>query len=220
LENLYLLDEVKRGFLIMERLNVNYTSDNSTYRQHKLVHIFPIFTVAILLTGCAGMMVDAMYRSGATGNTYSEMKDEILPPSKGSGRLYLYRTELSTKTSYGPGNIGGSSKNIAWCDLDGNEFMLLWETFFFVDLPEGQHKISCLSAYMRDVFSNSRNDKLRNTSINEIDISITNSSETFVRLDATEASRYIFQPIITTATNAQSEMLNLPLLEEEHRHRK
>lgn len=203
----------------MQRQNINYIFKKVTYRQRRSVHIFLFFALAIMLTGCAGMMVDALYRSGATGNTYSEMKDEILPPSEGMGRLYLYRTESSTKTSYGPGNIGGSSKNRAWCDLDGNEFMLLWESFFFLDLPEGQHKISCLSTYMRDVFSDSRDETLANASINEIDISISNSAETFVRLDATEASSFIFQPVITTATNAHSEMLNLPLLEEEHRHR-
>ncbi|MEJ2454841.1 MAG: hypothetical protein P8103_11880, partial [Candidatus Thiodiazotropha sp.] len=192
---------------------------NTYFPRYYHAQLFMIFTVSALLSGCAGMMVDSLTRSGSTGDTYSEMKDTIPPPAEGTGRLYIYRTAASTETSYGPGAIGGSSKNRAWCDLDGKEFMLLWETFFYIDLTEGQHQLSCLSKYMRDVFSTSRNAKLRNTTVNKVNFLITNSSDTFVRLDATEVSKYIFQPIITDAADAHVEMKELPVLEEKERHR-
>jgi len=65
-------------------------------------HLFTLLTAAIMLSmlsGCAGMMVDAIERSQATDKPYAEMAANLSPPSNGDGRLFIYRTEASTKTS-------------------------------------------------------------------------------------------------------------------------
>ena len=53
----------------------------------------------ILLTGCVGMIADSISKSMLTGDTYAAMSATLEPPSEGAGRVFVYRTESSTKHS-------------------------------------------------------------------------------------------------------------------------
>lgn len=171
-----------------------------------LVRITVVLSTIALLSGCAGLLIDAMTRSSATGKTYGEMTKTLPPLTDGNGRLYIYRAETSTKTSLQYGY--GIAKNPTLFTVDDNAYDLIWEAFKYIDLPVGQYEVTCGSDVLEkvDFWSGKRQFK---RGANKIQVSISNASETFVRLDGTKEKPF-FQPIIVETEQGSKEMWKLP----------
>jgi hypothetical protein len=171
--------------------------------------------ILALLSGCAGMLQDSIGRSMSTGDTYNEMAKALPPPSKGMGRLYIYRTEKSTASHLTGNPVSGMTirKSISSCDIDGSEFRVMWKTFAYVDLPEGQHKVSCPSTFLKALYSNPSKAALY-ASTNLIEVTISHASDVFVLLDITMEGKSvvdsIFQPILVNSIQARKEIAELP----------
>lgn len=171
-----------------------------------LVYITVVISTLVLLSGCAGLVIDSMGRSMSTGETYGEMIKTLPPLTEGKGRLYIYRTEGSTKSSLQYGY--GIAKNPTLFTVDDDAYELIWEAFKYIDLPVGQYEVTCGSDVLKKVdFWGGKGHFQRG--VNKVQVSISNASETFVRLDGTKEKPF-FQPIIVKTEQASEEILNLP----------
>jgi len=150
--------------------------------------------ISISLSGCAGMIADSIVRAQATGKTYAELAP-IPAPIKSEGRIYIYRTDASTKNTLVYGK--GISKNYVYCVVDNRGFWLLWDVFIYKDLPSGSHEVSC-------------SPKSRQRGTQKLQLSVQNSKELYVRIDIIENK---LTPILVEPEIAKSEISNLPLLE-------
>ncbi len=148
---------------------------------------------SIFISGCAGMLADAMVKATSTGKTYAELAP-IPAPINSDGRVYIYRTEASTKNSLVYGK--GVSKNYLFCVVDDQGFWLLWDVFMYKDLPSGLHEVSCSK-------------KARQRGTQKLLLSVQNNKELYVRIDIIENK---LTPILVDAAIAKSEISNLPLL--------
>lgn len=148
---------------------------------------------SIFMSGCAGMIADAMVKATSTGKTYAELAP-ISAPINSDGRVYIYRTEAATKNSMEVGK--GISKNYTYCVVDDQGFWLLWEVFMYKDLPSGLHEVSC--SY-----------KSRQRGTQKLQLSVQNNKELYVRIDIIENN---LTPILVDAEIAKAEISNLPLL--------
>ena len=179
------------------------------------VRVGTIVGMLALLSGCAGMLQDSIGRSMSTGDTYNEISKTLSPPSDGMGRLYIYRTAKSTATHLAGNPISGMTlrKSISSCDIDGSEFRVMWETFAYVDLPEGRHEMSCPSGFLKTLFKDPSKAALYE-STNMIEITISRTSDVFVLLDMTMEGKSvvdsIFQPILVNSSQARTEISELP----------
>jgi len=159
-----------------------------------------------MLGGCVGILVDSMAKSMATEETFSEMVSKFASLKDGSGRLYIYRTEASTKTSIAI-NIG-LVKNPTLCTVNDTAYELIWEAFRCVNLPEGQHEITCGSDVLKNVdFWSGRRHYQRGA--NKIKISILSGVETYVRVDGIGEKPY-FQPVLVENMQGREEIFELP----------
>ena len=159
-----------------------------------IAKILIVACCSIFMSGCAGMIADAMVKATSTGKTYAELAP-IPAPINSDGRVYIYRTETSTKNSAVYGK--GISKNYLFCVVDDQGFWLLWEVFMYKDLPSGLHEVSCST-------------KSRQRGTEKLTLEVENNKELFVRIDLIENK---LTPILVDAAIAKSEIFNLPLLE-------
>lgn len=171
-----------------------------------------MFFMFAILGGCTGMMMNSLSYSMHTGESYSEIVKTLPPPKEGMGRLYIYRTVASTASSISYGV--GIHKHIAVCDLDGKQFNITWESFFYVDLPQGQHEITCPVDYVKKRKLNTSNTALYEHT-DTLHFSISNALDAFVVLDLAmkdgEIATDIYQPILVDSTQATKEMMELPI---------
>jgi hypothetical protein len=157
-----------------------------------------------LLSGCAGMMVDSMGKSWATDKTYNEMVSTLPVMAGGKGRVYIYRTESSTKSSLRYGY--GIAKNPTFCTVGNTAYELIWEAFKYIEFPEGQYEVSCGNDIRkRDGIFSHKFQKGENFIV----LAISSGSEVFIRADAIKEKPF-FQPILVKPEQAHEEMLNLP----------
>ena len=171
-----------------------------------LLRFTAAFSMMTLLSGCVGMIIDSIGKPMATKDTYGEMLSTLTPIKNGSGRLYIYRTENSTKTYL---IIGvGLSKNTVLCTVDNTVYDLIWEAFKYIDLPEGTHEVTCGIDVTkeRNIFTGQR---YFQRGVNKIQISISNGNETFVRVDVVEENPF-FQPIPVENSQGHKEIFELP----------
>lgn len=160
----------------------------------KIAKILLVGYLAILLNGCAGMIADSMVRATATGNTYAELAP-LSTPANSNGRVYIYRTETSTKNSLVFGK--GISKNYLFCVVDDQGFWLLWDVFMYKDLPAGLHEISCST-------------KSRQRGDQKILLPVKSGEDLYVRIDIIEDQ---IIPVLVDSAIAKSEIADLPILE-------
>lgn len=171
-----------------------------------LVRITAVLSTLALLSGCAGLLIESSAKSKVSGKTYGEMLKTFPPMKDGNGRLYIYRTETSTKSTLVVGY--GLSKSVTTFTVDDTAYELIWETFRYFDLPEGQHEVTCGRDVIKKVDSWTGKRHYQR-GVNKVQVSVSNASETFVRLDGTKEMPF-FQPIIVKAGQGREEMLNLP----------
>jgi hypothetical protein len=163
-----------------------------------------------LLCGCAGMIADSMAKSWVTGKTYQKMAPTLEPPPDGSGRLFIYRTESSTKMSaqYGVGFM----KNSTLCTVDDTVYEIVWEAFRYYDLPEGQHEVTCGQDIIKGKYSGRNRSFQKGT--NNIQVQISNNADTFVRVDGTSKEPF-FLPVIVDSEIGRKEIFKLPYQEKD-----
>jgi hypothetical protein len=191
------------------------TPSNPICRLGTFVKSLVLCTAAIsimsMLSGCVGMMADSIARSMVTGKTYTDMAKTLPSPPAGHGRLYIYRTPASTHTSVVI-NIG-LLKNPTLFTIDDTAYELIWEAFEYFDLPEGQHEITCGTDVLKRVdFWTSKQYYQKGT--NKIQISISNASDVFVRVDSIK-EKPLFQPVIVESEQARTEIMKLPYQEKQ-----
>ncbi len=159
-----------------------------------------------LVSGCAGIIIDSVTRAKVTGDTYDELVNNIRSPEDGNGRIYIYRTESSTKNSlvYGIGIM----KNLTFCTVDNNAFELIWESFRYYDLPIGQHDVTCGLDVIKveDKWSGKHHFE---KGVNKIIVPVSNNSEIFVRVELISEKPY-YKPIIVEAEEGRNEIKSLP----------
>ena len=155
------------------------------------VRFIAVLSALALLSGCGagGLLVDSMGKTMVTDKTYGEMATALPPPTDGKGRLYIYRTEASTKTSLHYGI--GFEKNPTLYTVDNIAYELIWEAFKYIDLPEGQHEVTCGRDIVKKVDFWGRGYFQKGE--NRIQVSILNASETFIRVDGTKEKPF-FKP--------------------------
>lgn len=177
-------------------------------RKSSLQLIVALIFLISSLSGCAGLLLDAGGRSDATDKTYSEMRATLAKPVDGNGRLYIYRTKTSTKSSLQL--FYGVAKNPTYFTVDDTAEELIWEAFKYIDVPEGYHEVTCGEDVLKGIPSiwNGYKGKFQKGQ-NKIQVLVSNGSETFIRLDAVKEEPF-FQPIIVTVDQGREEMSNLP----------
>ena len=133
------------------------------------------------LAGCAGVMINAIEKSIGTGKPYAEMLPFLPPIQPGNYRIFIYRSETSTNYSlrYGMGIV----KNPANCLLDETPIRLIWEAFHYIDIPAGNHEVSCGNVYSEEGFFGKPKWQRGE---NKISIAGTASDTTYVRIDAVD----------------------------------
>lgn len=165
-----------------------------------------LLSVVSLLSSCGGLVLDAATKSMVTGGTYGEMAEKLPPPSARRGRVYIYRTETSTKMSlqYGVGLI----KHPTFCTVDDFAYELIWEAFRYFDLREGNHEITCGDDILKkSEFWSGKNHFQRGK--NKVQVFVPSGSEIFVRVDSVKEKPF-FQPVVVRAEEGRLEMLKLP----------
>lgn len=197
--------------IIVGNMNYNFFLHYRRLIKPSIFFITVLFALA-LLSGCAGMVADSIARSIATDKTYGEMATTLPPLTDGNGRLYIYRTAASTKSSlyYGIGIM----KNPTLCTIDDTAYEIIYEVFKYFDLPMGQHEITCGLDVLKksDRWSGKQ---YYQKGANKVQISIVNGAETFVRVDLVE-SKPAFQPLIVDNEQGRTEIVNLPYQKKEH----
>ncbi len=124
----------------------------------------------------------------------------------GKGRIYIYRTESSTKSSLQYGY--GIKKNTTFCSVGDTAYELMWEAFRYIDLPEGQYEVTCGNDILKKVdFWSSKGHFQKG--VNRIQVSILSDSETFIKADAAKEKPF-FQPILVKPEQGHKEMHSLP----------
>ena len=168
-----------------------------------VVRLLALVLTASMLSGCMGLLADSITKSIATGDKYSEMAASIVPPSGNDGRLYIYRTEASTKTGlrYGIGLV----KNPTVCTVDDDASELIWETFKYFDLPSGQHQITCGSDVVKstDFWSGKRHYQ---RGANKVEISVSSQSETYIRVESVDG---VLKPVIVENAQGRAEIAEI-----------
>lgn len=165
--------------------------------------------IMALVSGCAGIIIDSVTRAKVTGDTYDELINKLKSPEDGNGRIYIYRTESSTKNSlvYGIGIM----KNLTFCTVDNNAFELIWESFRYYDLPAGQHEVTCGVDVIKveDEWSGKHHYE---KGVNKIVVPVFNNSEIFIRVELIKEKPY-YKPIIVDVEEGKKEIKILPLQE-------
>ena len=104
-------------------------------RKHRLLNYFILLTCIILLnSGCAGMVGRSMM-VGDLGS-YSELSDSLSAIPEGKGRVFIYMTDGGGSLMNTMGVVGEP------LSIDNDVYFFAGETFFFVDLDIGKHKIT------------------------------------------------------------------------------
>jgi hypothetical protein len=105
----------------------------------KPVFIIAAATVALLTAGCTDVGGQlASKRKSALGDnpqTYFALKPSMPPPAAGSGRLIVYFPDGGPS----PRNELG---NADLCTIDENLYDILGATYWYLDLPAGEHTIT------------------------------------------------------------------------------
>ena len=184
-----------------------YTCNKIVLSLKYIIRLTVILFIPALLSGCAGPFVDSLGKSMISGKTYGEMINTLPPISDGNGRLYFYRTKASTKSEYlfSYGNNYGLAKNPTLCTIDDTAYEIIWEVFRYVDLPVGNHEVTCGIDVLKE--GNKKYNYQRG--VNKIQISISNTADTFVRVDGAKEKPF-FQPILVNREQARKEMYILP----------
>lgn len=86
-----------------------------------LISLLPFALLAVFAAGCA---------SPASGPTYSESKSTLPAPNPGSGRIFIYRTDILGSISEPPVRINGDEAGTARV-----------RGFFYVDLAPGRYRL-------------------------------------------------------------------------------
>lgn len=100
-----------------------------------------LLVIALTGVGCVGLITDSVVKAVATGGTYEKVAPTFPPILPGHGRLIVYRTADSTKTTLVL-NIGLQKNPISY-ELDQRPGSLLWSSFTRFDLPLGPHSVGC-----------------------------------------------------------------------------
>jgi len=179
--------------------------NKNSFSAISLVRFTIILYTLALLSGCMGMMADSIAKSWVTGETYEEMAATLPQPKEGSGRLFIYRSATSTKSSlkYGIGLV----KNSTLCTIDDTVYELIWEVFRYIDLPKGEHVVTCGRDVLqkRDFWTSK---PYYQRGANKILVSVPNVTDVFVRVEATELPPY-FQPVLVESAQGREEILKL-----------
>ncbi len=165
-----------------------------------------MYMMMLIVSGCAGAIINSLSKSSITGENYSEIENHLKPPTDNKGRLYVYRSIDSTKNKFVYGI--GVQKNYTFCTVDDNAFQIIWEAFKYFDLPEGQHEVTCGNDILKIDNSWSGTHHYMKGS-NSINITISNSLETFLRVDWIKDKPF-FKPVIVSKEQGQKELMNLP----------
>lgn len=130
-----------------------------------------LFLICIISfnTGCAGMVG----RSMMVGNlgTYSELLDSLSTIPDGKGRVFIYTLDG------GPTLMNTAGITMEPLSIDNDVYFFAANTFFFVDLDIGKHKITATNmttGFVKRTF---------HLGENVIDIEISNQDVKYVRID-------------------------------------
>jgi hypothetical protein len=170
-----------------------------------ITKIITVNSLLILLSGCAGMMADSFTKSVITGKTYSELAP-LPTPINSDGRVYIYRTEDSTKSSIQYG--AGIRKNHMYCAVDDQVYYLLWEAFTYQDLTSGEHEVSCGDVYKNTEMFTPRNKRYQRGT-QKLQVLVRKNEALYVRIDLLDNKE---TPVLVDADIAKSEISNLPII--------
>ena len=187
----------------MIRAKENYLEKNKFIKLGiYLIQSTILLLILILFSGCAGMIVDSIVKSTSTDDTYEKMEQNFQPLEDGKGRLFVYRTEASTKThlTYGV----GLSKNVVLFSINDNAYDILWKSFRYFDLSFGQYEITYNVIMKKKGWTGFEYHK----GINKNIISIANGSKIFLRVDLIKGKLLKFT--LVDSEQALKEIFNLP----------
>ncbi|MCW5635369.1 MAG: hypothetical protein KIT17_18675 [Rubrivivax sp.] len=171
------------------------------------LRVLSVVSILPFFGGCAGLLVDAIAKSAVTGGPYSEVSKSFPAVPAGYGRVYLYRTEASTRTTLKGNVLTGALllKNPTVCSVGVHVHEVVWEAFMYIDVPEGPTEITCGD----DVIGDVRQQRYRK-GVNRLQLAVTKSAEHFVRVDVAPEPA-MFKPVLVDPAAARAEMASLPI---------
>ena len=116
--------------------------DRSVNRENTMKPTAALLTVAVLAltcVGCAGGVSTELARAGQVGKSYSSLAPSMEPVGSG-GRVFIYRTKDSMRTSVAIGF--GVHKTYETFAIDDVVYNIPWEVVTYVDVPSGPHEVS------------------------------------------------------------------------------
>lgn len=167
-------------------------------RKHRLLNYFILLTCIILLnSGCAGMVGRSMM-VGDLGS-YSELSDSLSAIPEGKGRVFIYMTDGGPSLMNTMGVVGEP------LSIDNDVYFFAGETFFFVDLDIGKHKITATnmtSGFVKRTF---------HLGENALDIVISNQDVKYIKIDMKGNTAKFYPTLIESNQSAKNEISNLKL---------
>lgn len=140
-------------------------------------------------------------RNSATGESFSDVTATLSSVPENHGRLFVYLTT-------GGANAWNTYGDEDFCTVDSVAYRILGETFWYLDLPNGEHRITATG-----VQNNLLRGKPRNLGKNALDVQISEGESIYVRMNKTGLYQYgTWTPVIVNATVAEKEMTQLNFL--------
>jgi hypothetical protein len=109
-------------------------SDRRTCRI--LVGLF-LFAIVSSTTGCMGVAIRHIEKGSET--SYAELKNSVPPVPPGFGRLFVY-------LAGGGPNVVNTMGLMGHCVVDEDVYGIMGKTYWYIELPPGDHKITDSSA--------------------------------------------------------------------------
>ena len=198
----------------MNRLIIlsNFYNKSNFSMKFYILSIILLSTIT-MLSGCFGMMAESIAKSAVTDKSYGEIASTLPPIADGNGRFYIYRTKASTKTSLNPTMLlgYGPSKNVVFFTVDDTAYEIIWETFRYIDIPEGHHEVTSGNNILKVVGGFGKHHFQKGE--NKIQCSVSNGSEIFIRIDAIKEKPFFLQ-VIVNSDQAMEEIRSYLIIKE------
>lgn len=160
--------------------------------------LFVLLFFVIQSSGCAGLMVRSMAKSGSK-QKFSEVRESLSIPEEGYGRIFIYMT-------MGGSNAWNTAGVIDYCTVDEKAYEFIGKSFFYADIPAGNHKITATD------IGNFWNGKPSYYGKEQLDVELGDQEEVYVKIDMSSAltTRWTkLIPMQMDKATAEQEMLNL-----------
>jgi len=172
-------------------------------KMNRRPHVIRTLTISMLLLslitqyGCMGQVM----RNAATGEKFSDLRASLPSPADKHGRLFVYLTT-------GGANAWNTYGDEDYCTVDSIAYRILGETFWYLDLPSGEHRITATG-----VQNNFLRGKPRYLGENSLDVEIREGESIYVHMNKTGLYQYgTWTPVIVDAETAEKEMATLDFL--------